>query len=329
MSERKTEAEYLRTVEIPERASGRRLDLFLATRFRTLSRAAAARAIRAGEVHSTERSLKPSSLLRAGEVLHIGIAGFAPDGPPPVFPTILYEDDRILALDKPAGLLVHPAGDRWAWAVIGMVKEARPDDRVDLVHRLDRDTSGILVLTKDPATNVWLKEHFRSRSEALAKEYIAVVKGLPDWDHKEVEAPLGEHPSSEVRLRRGVRADGQRAWTTMRVLARTPEQGLSLVACRIHTGRTHQIRVHLEHVGHPILGDKLYGEPDDTFLEWLEEGATARVRARVGFPRQCLHAARLRLPHPDGATIELEAPLPADMAALVAGQRPEWPEDAT
>ena len=312
---------------MPERAAGARADLFLATRFRTLSRTAAARAIRQGEVTSATRPLKPSSTLKVGERLHVGIAGFAPDGPPPPFPTILHEDDTVLVISKPSGLLVHPAGDRWAWAVIGMVKDARPDHRVDLVHRLDRDTSGVLVLTKDHATNAWLKQQFRQRSEALNKSYLAVVRGLPDWETREIDAPMGDHEASEVRLRRCVRADGQVARTTVRVVERMPARGLSLVACRIHTGRTHQIRVHLEHVGLPILGDKLYGHSDDVFLEWLESGATPRVRAAAGFPRQCLHAWQLKLPLPDGATIQLEAPLPADLQALVDGAPPTWPPE--
>lgn len=319
----------VRTLHIPDRGAGRRVDQFLALRFRTLSRTAAARAIRAGLVTSAARPIKPSSLLRAGEELHVRIPGFAPDGPPPPFPQVLFEDEAILVLNKPAGILVHPAGDKWAWAIIGMVKEARPGCRVDLVHRLDRDTSGVLVLTKDLDANVFLKERFRVRAQALNKIYLAVVRGQPDWDHREIEVPIGDDARSEVRLRRAVCADGQQAWTTVRVVERMPTRGLTLVSCHIHTGRTHQIRVHLEHVGLPILGDRLYGHDDDVFLEWLEEGATPEVRRRVGYPRQCLHAWRLSLPHPSGATLDIEAPLPSDMAALRDGAVPSWPDPST
>ena len=311
-------------VVAPEHA-GWRLDAYLSARFASWSRAAIQRAIKAGEVESRGRSLKPSSLIEAHEELRLYMKGLAPDGPPPPLPPVLYEDARLIVLNKPPRLLCHPAGDKYAWAIIGLAREAWPDSRVDLCHRLDRDTSGLLVLSKDLAANAFIKHALKYRDDALEKTYQALCWGAPAEDAVEVRAPIGEAIGSEIRLRRGVNPAGQDAWTSFRVLERLP--GLSLVSCRLHTGRTHQIRVHLEHLGHAIVGDRIYGQPDAVFLEWNERGATPLVRAAARFPRQCLHAWTLRLPHPDGHHLHLEAPLPDDMRALLAGQPPEWPED--
>jgi len=316
-----------RRLLVSAESAGTRADKWLSLRFSSLSRTVAARHIKAGAVQSEWRPLKGATPLQADEPLRVFVPGLAPDGPPPPLPAVLLEDSRVLVIDKPPGLLAHPAGDRFTWAVIGLVKRARPEVRVDLVHRLDRDTSGVMVLTKDVEANAMLKEHFKTRSRDLQKVYLAVVRGLVEWDEREVDAPIGTDPTSTVRLRRAVTENGLRARTTFTVVQRVPSSGLSLVRCALHTGRTHQIRVHLEHVGHPILGDKLYGHPDEVFLEWLDAGATSAVRTQVGFPRQCLHAWRLRLPHPDGGTVELEAPLPADMQAVIAGTPPRWEED--
>lgn len=318
-----------RRIVVSEESAGIRADKWLSLRFSRMSRSEAARHLKQGLVTSEWRPIKGSSPLQPGEPLRITIPGYAPpDEPPPPLPPVLFEDDRVLAVDKPPGMLAHPAGDLFVWAVIGLAKDARPDDKIDLVHRLDRDTSGVMVLTKDHAANVVLKERFKTRAKDLRKEYLAVVKGTVDWDEREVVAPITERSDSRVRLRRGVVEGGAHARTTFTVVERMAT-GLTLVRCRLHTGRTHQIRVHLEHVGHPLVGDRLYGHPDDVFLSWLDEGASPAVRARVGFPRHCLHAWRLRLPHPDGGTVDLEAPLPADMQSLVDGATPAWPaEDA-
>ena len=314
-----------RRLIVSEAGAGMRLDLWLSKRFSCLSRTAAARHVRDGEIESEWRELKGSNRMREGEPIRVFVPGLAPDGAPPPLPEILYEDDRVLVFNKPPGMLAHPAGDRFTWALIGLAKDARPDDHMDLVHRLDRDTSGVLVLTKDGAANATLKATFKSRASDLRKEYLAIVHGEVPWDERVTQAPMGDLRTSEVRLRRGVVPGGLIARTTFTVLKRM--DGLSLVRCLLHTGRTHQIRVHLEHEGHPIVGDRLYGQPDAIFLEWFERGDTPMVRSAVGFPRQCLHAWRLRLPHPEGGTVDLEAPLPDDMRALIDGAPPAWPPE--
>ena len=302
--------------------AGWRVDAYLSARFSSWSRASVQKAIKRGEVVSEGRRVKASMRLEAGEVLKIYTPGYAPDGPPPPLPPILFEDDRLLVINKPPGLLAHPAGDRFAYAVIGLFKEARADHRIDLCHRLDRDTSGVMVLSKDLEANTHIKAQLRQRSAHLQKTYLALVCGQPEWTERDVEAPIGDRLDTEIRLRRGVTDDGLPARTVFHVEQRLGDT--ALVRCQLHTGRTHQIRVHLEHVGHPILGDKVYGQPDRVFLEWHEEGATDFVRQHARFPRQCLHAWQLTLRHPSGPPLHIEAPLPADMQAIVDGAVPRW-----
>ncbi|MFT4977836.1 MAG: RluA family pseudouridine synthase [Myxococcota bacterium] len=310
-----------RDLDIDERGAGWRVDVYLSARFSSFSRTRIARHIRAGDVLRNGAGTKCAARLADGDRLRIFIPGIAPLTPPPPLPEILYEDAQLLVFSKPSGLLVHPAGERFAWGLIGLARTARPDVRLDLVHRLDRETSGVLILTKDLGANVVMKEHFRARR--VEKTYLALVRGVPDWSLREVHAPLGD-ADSEINLRRGVVADGQHAHTTFAMLQ--PLDGHALVSCLLHTGRTHQIRAHLEHLGSPLLGDKIYGQPDEIFLRWLSGERSAVLRETLGFSRQALHAWRLSFPHP--VTRELctvEAPMPADMRAVVDGESPAWP----
>lgn len=317
-----------RVLNVAPDHAGWRLDAYLSARFSSWSRTAVQKAIKRGEVLVDARRAKASLKLEAHDVLRIFTKGYAPDGPPPPLPPILFEDERLMVINKPPGLLAHPAGDRFAYAVIGLMKDARPGFRVDLCHRLDRDTSGVMVLSKDLDANTHVKAQLRERSAHLQKTYLALVRDTVDWEEQDVRAPIGDRLDTEIRLRRGVTDDGLPARTVFSTVQRL--DGHTLVRCALHTGRTHQIRIHLEHIGHPILGDKVYGQPDRVFLEWHEQGATEFVRARAGFPRQCLHAWKLRLRHPDGSVLDLEAPLPADMQSLVDGAAPHWaaPVDA-
>ena len=314
-----------RVVNILDRAAGRRADTFLSLRFSGWSRTSFARWIREGMIQSDDRVLKPASVLRHGETLRIWVPGIAPVGGPPALPPVLFEDDWLIALDKPAGLLVHPVGQAYAWALIGVVRDARPGLRIDLSHRLDRDTSGVIVLTKDEAANRTMKDAFAARR--VAKTYLALVRGVPTWDELVVDVPLGS-ANAAVKLRRGANPEGDVSVTEFSVRARMAAH--SLVECRPRTGRTHQIRVHLEHVGFPILGDKLYGQPDEVFLTIVEQGLGPAERLAIGFPRHALHAYALSFPHPhSGQLFKVRAPLPADMQAVVDGAVPSWPVDET
>jgi RluA family pseudouridine synthase len=313
-----------REVLVKQNGDGRRLDAYLSLRFSTFSRSEIQRMIRRGQVEIAGRTLKASSTLSTGEVLLVTAPGLAPAGPPPPLPTILYEDECFLVVNKPAGMLAHPTGIVFTFALVGIVREARPDHNIDLAHRLDRETSGINVLTKDKSANVHIKAAFKARK--TAKIYQAIVHGSPDWDQHTVDAPVGKSLQSKIRLRRGVNPDGLAAQTELTVLKRMGP--LTLVEARPTTGRTHQIRVHLEHTGHPILGDKIYGQPDHTFLHSLTHGPDATVRAATGFPRHALHAAQLTVPHPDGTSRTFQAPLSVDLQAIVDGATPAWPPPA-
>lgn len=312
-----------RRVFVPGSAAGRRADVFLSLRFSDWSRTRIARAITEGLVVSDDRPLKPSTTLRSDEVLRVFIPGIAPSGAPPPFPPVLYEDAHLLAIDKPAGMLAHPSGQRWEYAVIGLVREARPDIKPDLAHRLDRETSGVMMITKTPEANRYMKEVFQQRR--VSKTYLAIVHGSPAWEETLADGPIGLC-GNELELRRAVREGGDTASTRIEVRQRLG--ALSLVACRPLTGRTHQIRVHVESVGHPILGDKIYGQPDAVFLEYMDRGPTPAVRKAVGFPRQCLHAHSLAFAHPiSGQILKIVAPLPPDMQRVVDGAPPRWEEE--
>lgn len=299
-----------RVLDVPPAGDGMRLDVFLSRRFLDRSRSWLSRGIRAGAVRSEDgRVLKGSAIVHTGDVLHLLLDGIAPKGPPPPFPPILFEDRRVVAVDKPAGLLTHPVGTDYAWALISLAKQRWASDRVDLVHRLDRDTSGVQLLTRDLDANRFLKD--RLHDPGTRKEYLAICKGEAPWDEVVLDGPIGS-ADGPIRIQMAVRPDGLEARTDVTVVDRKP--GFTLVRCRIHTGRTHQIRVHLSHAGLPLLGDRLYGVPPEVFLDIQEHGVTEATFAAAGAPRQALHAARVVLPHPDSGELDLQAPMPEDMA---------------
>jgi RluA family pseudouridine synthase len=303
-----------RAFPVPSIAAGMRLDRFLATWFKDHSRSSLVRGIRNGEVTLDDgRALRASAILRGGELLRLYLDGIAPREAAPPFPPIVYEDDRFVIIDKPAGLLTHPAGNDFTWAVISLAKLRWPDDEVDLAHRIDRDTSGLLVLTRDLDANRWVKRVFHD-GEAN-KEYDAICRGVPPWTHATFDGPIGP-ADGPIRIQMAVRPDGLDAFTEATVVATQPEAAcgpISRVRCAIRTGRTHQIRVHLAHAGYSLLGDRMYGVPPEVFLHAWENGADDSTIAAAGAPRHALHAARLRLPHPDGGEIEAEAPFPGDL----------------
>jgi len=214
----------------------------------------------------------------------------------------------VIALDKPPGLLAHPSGFAFAWAVIGLAKARWPDDRIDLVHRLDRDTSGVIVLTRDLEANRFLKGAIKAGD--CEKDYEAFSRGEIPWPERVIDGAIGPD-DGVIRIKMAITEDGLPARTDVKVVATQP--GMTHIGCRIHTGRTHQIRVHLDSVGHGLVGDRMYGVAPEVFLHTLDHGADAWVREQAGAPRQALHATRVSVPHPDGGVLEVRSPLPADM----------------
>src|SRR5437764_5825706 len=300
-------------VIVPAELDGARLDRAAAALFPAYSRSFVARLIEDGRVAVGGRAVtKPSHRVAAGDAVELEV-------PPPAATdvvsqdlplTILHEDDDIVVIDKPPGLVVHPAAGHADRTLVnallfhvkdlsGIGGEMRPG----IVHRLDRDTSGVMVIAKNDAAHRALTAAWSS----VRKEYLAVVYGIPKKSRATIDAPIGRDPRNRKRM--AVAPGGRRAVTDYEVVE--PLRHASLVRCTLRTVRTHQIRVHLKSIGHPIIGDPLYSGP-----QWRGIPDKRLQKAISAFPRQALHAARLVLP-----AGTFEAPLPEDMRELVAALR--------
>jgi 23S rRNA pseudouridine1911/1915/1917 synthase len=302
-----------RELIVPETGAGLRLDHYLSRWYRNWSRTTLVKAIRDGLITDVDgKVLRASSTVRGGQRVLVWIPELAATEAPPDFPEILFEDDRVVALNKPAGMMCHPAGDRFVYALIGLAKERWPHLPVDLVHRIDADTSGIVLLTKDAEANRVLKANLHDPD--ATKAYLAIVRGRPSWTEHTFSEPIGP-ALGPVRIQMAVRPDGLpcRTDATVEGAVDGPRGPMTLIRCRIFTGRTHQIRVHLSAAGFPLLGDRLYGGRPELFLEHQEEGLTPRILFEAGAPRHALHSTLLRIGHPDGGTLEVSCPLPPDM----------------
>jgi 23S rRNA pseudouridine1911/1915/1917 synthase len=314
-----------RACEPPERAirlvagaadHGRRLDLVLADRLAGYSRTYLKGVVKAGAIVVDGVAAKPSQIVEAGQV----IAGTveAPGGsdlrPQPIGLNVLYEDASLLVLDKPAGLVVHPGSGRRDGTLANALRfhvEALSDvggsKRPGIVHRLDRDTSGVMVVAKTNPAHFALASQFQERT--TRKEYRAIVEGEPAFDGDLIAKPLGRarHDPSRVAVD-SVR--GKAAETEWEVLERF--DGFTYVRCRPRTGRTHQIRVHLQSIGHPVLCDATYGRRAVLLRKDLDPAAGASG-GDVILGRQALHAFALEFHHPLQGPLRFEAPLPPDL----------------
>ena len=286
---------------VPPEHGGARLDLFLAAAT-SLSRRASRAMVAAGEVLRNGEVLRVQSrTLVAGDVIDV-LRSPAELGVPAVpslpLPALLFEDAWLVVVDKPAGVLSQPAegsprGELAIEQQLLLALAAREGRRpfLRMVHRLDRTTSGAVLFARTEQALPRLAESWRAGK--VDRRYLAVVAGDPIFDELEIELPIARDPAHRWRFR--VDEDGRPARSSVRVLARHAGR-TALVECRLHTGRTHQVRVHLAAVGHPVVGDRLYDAP-----------------AELGAPRPLLHAASLDLPHPgDGRRLHVESPLPAD-----------------
>lgn len=309
-------------MQAPPEAAGERADRFLASRIGSLSRSRVKALIEAGRVSRDGTALKdPSESVRPGATYAIDLPPLEPAIPlPQAMPlTILHEDRDLIVLDKPAGLVVHPApGNLDGTLVNALLAHAGEDlpgiggeKRPGIVHRLDKDTSGVMVVAKTETAHRALSEAFATRD--LDREYIALVWGVPGTVSGEVEAPIGRHPTDRKRMAVVTRG-GKHALTRWR-LDRAWGTACALLRCRLATGRTHQIRVHMAHIGHPLVGDPVYLRRLPAAARTL--AAEAR-EALLVFPRQALHAASLGFRHPvTGAAMQFQASLPPDMATLL------------
>ena len=305
------------TTRIPDADAGRRLDQVLAELFPDFSRSRLQQWVKAGEVLLNGRAVAARYKVAGGETVVIGaeLPGDRTVRPQDIPLDIRYQDDQLLVINKPAGLVVHPAAGNPDGTLQNALLHYDPAlallPRAGIVHRLDKDTSGLMVVARSLAAHKSLVEQLQARS--VHREYLALVQGQVTAGGS-VDAPLGRHPRD--RLRMAVVPSGKPALTHYRVLERFPAHTLLLV--RLETGRTHQIRVHMASIHHPLVGDPLYGG-----RARVPRGVSDGLRDVLsGFRRQALHARRLELRHPaSGDTVAWEAEMPADLARLLDALR--------
>jgi len=288
---------------ISAESAGQLLDKVLAQVLTGVPRSRIFRLIRRGEVRVNGRRAQPALRLEPGDTLRVPPVREAVPGATPRVPTaliqrieaaIIHEDERLLVLDKPAGLAVH-GGSGLSFGVIEALRASRPTESLELAHRLDRDTSGCLMVARRGSALRIL--HALLREGAIGKSYLALLAGRWTLGHKQIDAPL--RTDLRVGGERTVKVDshGKTARTEFRLIEHFGAKA-SLVEATIHTGRTHQIRVHAAYCGHPVLGDAKYGRPDPEQL------------AAIGLERMFLHAHSLSFNWPDGAAQSFSAPLP-------------------
>lgn len=306
---------------VTDEAGGERLDQFLARTLDGLSRSRLKPLIEKGRVRTAERTITdPSYRVKPGE--RFVVAREAAVDPEPKAQSIplevLYEDAHLIVVDKPPGMVVHPAAGNPDGTLVNALIAHCGDSlsgiggvkRPGIVHRLDKDTSGVMVAAKSDAAHQGLSELFAAHD--IKRMYLALVRGVPSRPKDTIEGPIGRDPKNRKRM--AVREGGKHAVTHYRVAQRFGEAA-GLLECTLETGRTHQIRVHLGHIGHPVIGDPLYGRLRGGSLKGLSAEAQEAARA---FPRQALHAAHLGFRHPvTGEMLVFTAPPPGDMAGLI------------
>ena len=294
---------------------GERLDVFLREKFPAASRGTMQRLIEQGHVRVNGKTIKPTHSPRAGEEIEVAWPDARPaEAQPEDIPLdILFEDQSLLVVNKPAGLVVHPAAGHEEHTLVnallhhcqgslsGIGGVARPG----IVHRLDKDTSGCLVVAKNDETHLALSQQFAGRT--VEKLYDALVIGALAREAGEIHAAIARHPTHRKRMAVPDDGDGRAAHTSYRVVERFAHA--THAEAEIHTGRTHQIRVHFQHLGHPLVGDETYGaKPNKKFAELTGYAA----------PRVLLHARKLAFVHPrTGKKVQFEAPLPADFKSAL------------
>jgi 23S rRNA pseudouridine1911/1915/1917 synthase len=314
--------------------AGERLDRVLAARADGLSRARVKALIEAGAARIDGRPVTDANhRVKAGTIVTLDVPPpeAAEPAPQDLPLTILYEDRDLIVIDKPAGLVVHPAAGHADGTLVNALIAHCGDSlsgiggvrRPGIVHRLDKDTSGVMVVAKNDRAHQALAAQFadHGRSGPLEREYVAVCWGQPLAGHFTIDAPLDRHPVNREKI--AVRATGREAITHVEVLERFAgpdgQPVAALIACRLETGRTHQIRVHLSHRGHPLMGDETYATGFRTRAARLSPDAREALAA---LGRQALHARLLGLAHPrTGETMVFETDMPADMARLVYALR--------
>jgi len=323
---------------VPPEVAGQRLDVFMQSQLKRTSRTRTQVIVRVSAFDPAGKRLRPNHRVQAEEHVLLWRAPWDEEQVPTDVP-ILYEDDHLLAVDKPALLPVHPTARYHKNTLINVLKAARPGTFLSLGHRLDRETSGVLLVSKSPECDRALKRVIEGRG--IDKTYVALTWGVPDPSRAapaggvvnaapadgdgafRFERSLELDPTSryKVKMRLGISVDALSASTRFRVedsrISSARGTSYARVRCELETGRQHQIRVHLATLGAPIVGDKLYGPDETCFARGADGELTAEDLERLELPRHALHAARLALPHPiTRKPLVVEAPLPADLVAF-------------
>jgi 23S rRNA pseudouridine1911/1915/1917 synthase len=307
-------AEYFEHV-VEKHEEGTRLDALLGQLDAIVSRSAAARLIEGGFVLVDGMPAAKRHGVRTGERIEVELQPRATSELIPEFIPldIRFEDEHLIVLSKQADLVVHPAQGNWTGTLVHallahaeQLGSLQGEDRPGIVHRLDKDTSGLMLVAKTDQTQVALQEAIKLR--AVDRRYLALVHGWIAPDTGLVDAPLARDPRDRMRMGVSDRLDAKQSVTTFQVLERfeagRDDDGFTLLECKLYTGRTHQIRVHMAYIRHPVVGDQLYG--------------TSRVKSNLGLERQFLHSYRIKFTHPaTGEEMELIDPLSPDLAAIL------------
>ena len=312
-------------VELEDDAVGQRLDVALVTALERagtpVSRSRLRKAFDAGLVRAEGKVLEPSRIVDAPSAIEVELPELpALKAEPEALPlSVIHEDDLVLVVDKPAPMVVHPSVGHERGTLVGAVLHhlgvdagalpvlpGNDSTRPGIVHRLDRDTSGVIVIAKTAAAQTFLAKQFEAHT--IERSYLAVVDGVPEWTHRTVDTTHARDPVDRRRFAPG--GGGRRALTDFDVVE--PLNDAALLRATLHTGRTHQIRMHARFVGHPVYGDHLYGRPPN------DPGRRALWQT---LPRHALHAEVLAFDHPSGQRLRFTSPLPDVLADLVAALR--------
>lgn len=331
-----TEGSVVTVFRVPAEHAGQRVDVFVQAHLNRTSRTRAQAIVRASAYDGAGRKLVPNDRVRPDQTILLWRAPWD-ETPVPTEVPVVFEDDHLMAVDKPAGLPVHPTARYHKNTLIKVLEATRPDCAfLSLGHRLDRETSGVMLVSKTRACDRALKKQLEDR-EGIEKTYLAVTWGVPapgpglvgvmgDARRFRIERAMEADDVSPLRVKMRVsdRASALRASTVVEIVetrrgagadAEAGPREYALVRCGLETGRQHQIRVHLASMGTPVVGDKLYGPDERAFARAADGELTEDDEAMLEMPRHALHAARLAMPHPiTGAPLAVEAPLPRDMS---------------
>lgn len=318
------EGSVVSVLRVPPECAGMRLDRFVQSQLRRTSRTRTQMILKRGAYSPEAKPLRANDRVRAEQCILLWRPPWDEEAEPADLP-VLHEDDHVLAVSKPAGIVVHPTARYYASTVIKRLEAGRPGERLFPAHRLDRETSGVLLLSRTPEADRRVKIQFEAR-DTVTKRYLAISWGSRERGSFLIDSPLMLDPDAKYKVKMRIASPGEGLTAATECEAvevrRHPATGrcYTLIRCTLLTGRQHQIRLHLASVGLPIVGDKLYGPDDGLFARGVDECLTDEDRQLLELPRHALHAAELSLDHPITAErLTIESALPADLREFWEG----------